>query len=137
MDSLFHPQMNIKQVNAMSALALAHIGDGVFELLVRTKLCLEGGTTNHRLHQNTVALVCAASQSKGIERILPLLTEQEQGFYRRGRNSHTHAAPKSVTPAQYAKATGLEALFGALYLLGQQERLEELFMALWEEDHAL
>lgn len=121
----------------MSALALAHIGDGVFELLVRTKLCVEGGTTNGRLHKDTVALVRATAQAEFVDRLLPRLTEEEQGFYRRGRNAHAHGIPKNVTPVQYAKATGLETLFGALYLMGQKERVQELFMALWEEDHAL
>ncbi len=134
---LFDPQMSLKEVNAMSALALAHIGDGVFELLVRTKLCLEGGTTNHRLHRDTVKLVKATAQAEFIEKLLPLLTQEEQGFYRRGRNAKPHGLPKNVSAGQYAKATGLEALFGALYLLGQRERVLELFGSLWEECHAL
>ena len=133
MEKLFDPNMTKKEINAMSALALAHIGDGVFELLVRTKLCLLGGTTNGRLHKETVALVRAAKQAEFAEKLQPLLTEEEQGLYRRGRNTHVHGVPKSVTPVQYAKATGLEALFGALYLMGQKERLQELFAALWEE----
>lgn len=137
MEKLFDPNMTKKEVNAMSALALAHIGDGVFELLVRTKLCVEGGTTNGRLHKDTVALVRATAQAEFVDRLLPCLTEEEQGFYRRGRNAHAHGIPKNVTPVQYAKATGLETLFGALYLMGQKERVQELFMALWEEDHAL
>lgn len=137
MEKLFDPSMTKKEINAMSALALAHIGDGVFELLVRTRLCLLGGTTNSRLHRQTVALVRAAKQAEFAEKLLPLLSEEEQSFYRRGRNAHAHGVPKSVTPVQYAKATGLEALFGALYLMGQKERLQELFAALWEEENAL
>lgn len=137
MEKLFDPNMTKKEINAMSALALAHIGDGVFELLVRTRLCILGGTTNSRLHRQTVSLVRAAKQAEFAEKLLPLLSEEEQGFYRRGRNAHVHGVPKSVTPVQYAKATGLEALFGALYLMGQKERLQELFAALWEEENAL
>lgn len=137
MSSLFHPKMTPAQVNAMSALALAHIGDAVFELLVRTKLCLGGGTTNGRLHHDTIARVCAPAQAVVAERLATLLTEEETAFYRRGKNSHTHAIPKNATPAQYAKATGLETLFGALYLLGRQERAEALFAAATEEDYAL
>lgn len=137
MNELFHPEMTPAQVNAMSALALAHIGDAVFELLVRTKLCLSGGTTNGRLHHDTIARVCAPAQAALAERIAPLLTEEEAAFYRRGKNSHTHAIPKNATPAQYAKATGLEALLGALFLLGRQARVEALFAAATEEDHAL
>ena len=137
MNDLFHPKMTPAQVNAMSALALAHIGDAVFEVLVRTKLCLSGGTTNGRLHHDTIARVCAPAQAALAERIAPLLTEEEAAFYRRGKNSHTHAIPKNATPAQYAKATGLETLFGALFLLGRQTRVEALFTAATEEDYAL
>ncbi|MGM9554551.1 MAG: Mini-ribonuclease 3 [Faecousia sp.] len=137
MNDLFHPEMTPVQVNAMSALALAHIGDAVFELLVRTKLCLSGGTTNGRLHHDTIARVCAPAQAALAERIAPLLTEEELAFYRRGKNSHTHAIPKNATPAQYAKATGLETLFGALWLLGRQARVEALFTAATEENYAL
>lgn len=136
MEKLFDLKLEHRQVNAMSALALAHLGDGVFELLVRTKLCAEGGTTNHRLHKDTVALVRAEKQAEFADKLLPLLTEEENAFYRRGRNAHPHGIPKHVTPGQYAKATGLEALFGALYLLGERARLEELFAALWEEKNA-
>ena len=129
--------MTEKQINAMSALALAHIGDAVFELLVRTKLCLSGGTTNSRLHQETVAQVCAAAQAKLAEKLQPLLTEQESAWYHRGRNAHPHAIPKSASPAQYAKATGVETLLGALYLRGEQERILQLFAAATEETNAL
>lgn len=133
----FHPSMSPAQINAMSALALAHIGDAVFELLVRTQLCFSGGTTNAALHRNTVARVCAPAQAALTEKLLPLLTEEELAFYKRGRNTHPHAVPKNATPAQYAKATGLETLFGALYLSGRRERIAELFAAVTEEDHAL
>lgn len=137
MQDLLRPQLEEKRVNSISALALAHIGDGVFELMVRTRLCLKGDSTNHRLHKDTVALVRATSQAQFAEKLQPILTPEEQSYYRRGRNSHSHAAPKNVSPVEYAKATGLETLFGALYLLGRQERLKELFAALWEEDYAL
>lgn len=137
MQDYFHPQMSRQALMAMSALALAHVGDGVFELLVRTKLCLEGGTNNHNLHKLTVARVCAPAQAVLADRLQPLLTQEEAGYYRRGRNAHTHAIPKNATAAQYSKATGVEALFGALYLSGQAERLNELFALVTEEDYAL
>ena len=121
----------------MSALALAHVGDGVYELLIRTRLCLSGETTNGRLHRDTVALVCAPKQAELVEKLLPLLTPEEEAFYRRGKNAHPHGIPKNATAVQYSKATGLEALFGALYLLGKRDRVEELFAALMEDDHAL
>jgi ribonuclease-3 family protein len=121
-----------RQVDAISNLGLAHIGDGVFELLCRSYLCAKGGKTVDRLHRETIAMVKATSQAKMVEKILPHLTEEELAFYRRGKNSHVHAVPKSATPAEYAKATGLEALFGALYLMGNRDRLNQLFHIMTE-----
>ena len=79
-------------------------------------------------------MVKATSQAKYMEKLLPLLTDEELAYYRRGKNSHVHAVPKSATPAEYAKATGLEALFGALWLMGHTERLNELFNAIMNEE---
>lgn len=129
-----HPTLTPHEVNALSALALAHLGDAVFELLVRTELCAAGIPKNGNLHRQTVARVCAPAQAAFVDRLLPLLTEEETGYYRRGRNAHVHAIPKNATSAEYSKATGLEALFGALYLLGQQERIEALFAAVRKEE---
>ena len=98
MQDYFHPQMTQQELLAMSSLALAHIGDAVFELLVRTKLCVEGGTTNGRLHQATIALVQAPAQARFALRIQPLLTPEEAAVYRRGRNAHPHGIPKHATP---------------------------------------
>lgn len=137
LQNFFDPNRTPQQVNAMSALALAHIGDAVFELLVRSRLCVLGGSTNSRLHRDTVAQVCAGAQAELADRLLPLLTEEEAAYYRRGRNAHPHGIPKNATPAQYAKATGVEALFGALFLLGRQERANELFVTVTEVPHAL
>ena len=129
MENYFTPVMDRKQINQISALGLAHCGDAVFELLVRTRLCLDGGCTNHRLHRETVARVCASAQAAFAEKLLPLLTEEETAYYRRGRNAHPHGIPKNATPGEYSRATGVEALFGALYLLGRRERAAELFDA--------
>ena len=79
------------------------------------------------LHKDAVSLVKASAQAKFAEAILPFLTEEESAYYRRGKNSHTHAAPKGASPKEYAMATGLETLFGALYLYGRLARLSELF----------
>ena len=133
MENYFHMHMDAKQVGAISNLGLAHIGDGVFELLTRSWLCGHERLTVGRMHKDTIALVQAKSQAKFMEKLLPLLTEDEKAYYRRGKNSHVHAVPKSCTPAEYAKATGLEALFGALYLLGQTDRINELFVTVMEE----
>ncbi len=118
-----------KQIDAISNLGLAHMGDGVWELLCRSYLCAKGKKTVGQLHHDTIAMVKAPAQAEYAGRLLPLLTEQEAAYYRRGKNSHVHAVPKGATPQQYAKATGLEALFGALYLAGEKERLNELFQA--------
>ena len=129
MENLFQMKLPQKQIDAISNLGLAHMGDGVWELLCRGYLCAKGEKTVAQLHRDTIALVKAPAQAEFAEKLLPLLTEQEAAYYRRGKNSHVHAVPKGATPAQYAKATGLEALFGALYLAGQMERLNELFHA--------
>jgi len=116
-----------QQINAISNLGLAHMGDCVFEILCRAYLCSRGEKTVDRLHRDTINMVKASSQAKFADRLLPHLNEEELSWYRRGKNSHVHAVPKSCTPAEYAKATGLEALFGALYLTGQTQRLNILF----------
>jgi ribonuclease-3 family protein len=127
MENFFKLNFTPAQVNAMTNLALAHMGDGVYELLVRGYLCTRGDKTVLKLHRDTVELVKATTQARLMDKILPVLTEEESAYYRRGKNTHTHAAPKSASPKEYAKATGLEALFGALYLMGRTERLAELF----------
>ena len=121
--------MNLSRqdINAISNLGLAHMGDCVFEILCRAYLCAKGGKNVGNLHRDTINMVKATSQAKFADKLLPHLNEEELSWYRRGKNSHVHAVPKSCTPAEYAKATGLEALFGALYLSGQTDRLNELF----------
>ena len=133
MENYFKMNMTRQEVDAISNLGLAHMGDCVFEILCRSYLCAKGGKTVDKLHRDTIHMVKATSQARFVEKLLPLLTEEELAFYRRGKNSHVHAVPKSATPAEYAKATGLEALFGALYLMGQTERLNELFREVIEE----
>ena len=127
MDNYFQMNFDIRQVNAITNLGLAHIGDGVYELMCRSYLCTRGDKTVLKLHKDTVNMVKAPTQAKYADKLKPHLTEEELAFFRRGKNSHTHAAPKSATPQEYAKATGLETLFGALYLLGRTDRLNELF----------
>ena len=133
MENYFQMNMTQAQVNAISNLGLAHMGDCVFEILVRAYLCSKGEKTVDKLHRDTIRMVKATSQAEFADKMLPLLTEEELAYYRRGKNSHVHAVPKSATPAQYAKATGVEALFGALYLMGRTERLNELFKIVIEE----
>ena len=134
MDNLFELQFTLRQVNELQSTGLAHIGDGAYELMCRAYLCEKGDQTVLKLHKDTVNLVKAPTQAAFADKIKPFLTEEEIGFFRRGKNAHTHAAPKSASRTQYAKATGLEALFGALYLLGRIERLNELFAIMMKED---
>ena len=134
MENYFKMDLNGADVNAISNLGLAHMGDCVFEILCRGYLCARGGKNVGNLHRDTINLVKAQSQAKFVDKLLPLLTEEELAYYRRGKNSHVHAVPKSCTPAEYAKATGLEALFGALYLMGRTERLNALFKTVMEID---
>ena len=130
------PQMTMRDVSAVSSLGLAHIGDAVYEILVRTLLISRGETTGTHLHQDTTKLVNAGSQSEAANLLLPILSEEELSFYRRGRNADVRHIPKNATHAQYSRATGLECLFGALYLLGRRERINELFQIIAEEQYA-
>ena len=125
--------MEKRQIDAISNVGLAHIGDGVYELMCRSYLCARGDHTIKRLHLDSIQLVKASTQAKFADKLRPHLTEEEYAYYRRGKNAHTHAAPKSATPQEYSKATGLETLFGALYLAGKTERLNELFHIIIEE----
>ena len=127
MENYFQLNFSDDRLKSMTVLGLAHIGDGVYELMCRAYLCDKGDKTVLKLHRDTIDMVKAPAQAKFIDLLLPHLTEEEFGFYRRGKNAHTHANPKSPTKQEYAKATGLETLFGALYLQGKTDRLNQLF----------
>lgn len=127
MENYFQMNLSPGQVNQISNLSLALVGDGVYELLCRTYLCCKGDHKVLHLHKDTVQMVNATAQAQYADKLLPVLTEEELAFFRRGKNAHTHAAPKAATKQDYAKATGLECLFGALYLQGKTDRLNELF----------
>ena len=127
MENYFKMNLSHQEITAISNLGLAHMGDCVFEILCRGYLCAKGGRNVGNLHRDTINMVNATSQAKFMDKLLPHLTEEERAFYRRGKNAHVHAVPKSCTPAEYAKATGLEALCGALYLAGETDRINELF----------
>lgn len=134
MENLLSLHFTLPEVNRISVLGLAHIGDGVYELLVRSYLCVKGDTTLKNLHSDTIDMVKAPAQARYAALLYDMLTPEEQDFYRRGKNAHTHAAPKSASPREYAMATGLETLFGALYLMGKTERLTELFSVITKEE---
>lgn len=133
MENYFQMNFDKNRVNGISNLGLAHVGDGVYELLVRSYLCAKGDSTVRTLHRDAVSLVKASAQAKFAEKMLPKLDEEELDYYRRGKNTHTHAAPKAASAKEYAMATGLETLFGALYLYGRTDRLNELFHTVMEE----
>ena len=118
----FAPEMTPAQVGAYSTLALAHIGDGVYELMMRTALCAAGLTAVTDLHRET----------RAAEAIQPALTDEERAVYKRGRNAKVNSVPQHADVAQYHAATGLETLFGWLYLLGRTQRLRELFSKITE-----
>ena len=134
MTDYFHLNAAPDTVRAISSLGLAHLGDGVFEVMVRSWLCLRGKARPRDLHRATVKYVAAPAQAAAVERLLPILTEEEAGVYRRGRNTAPHSVPKAASRAQYQSATGLEALFGWLWLQGRTERRNQLFAVIMEEE---
>ena len=133
MTDYFSVQMKDDEIRAISSIGLAHLGDCVYELLVRTYLCAHGKATGKGLHRATVELVRAPAQAEAAEKILPLLTEEEQAVFRRGRNANVQSIPKNASRAQYQQATALEALLGWLYLRGEKDRVEELFAVMMGE----
>ena len=133
MTEYFSVQLPDDEIRAISSIGLAHLGDAVFELLVRTYLCAHGKATGKGLHRATVELVRAPAQAAAAEKILPMLTEAEQAVFRRGRNANVQSIPKNASRAQYQQATALEALLGWLFLRGEKGRIEELFAAMMEE----
>ncbi len=133
MQDLFSITMTDAQLQAMSSIALAHVGDAVYELLVRGYLCCNGKATGKGMHRATVELVCAGRQAALSRVIMALLTPEEADVFRRGRNANVHAAPHNASMSDYRYATALEALFGWLWLQGKKDRLLSLFDAMMEE----
>ena len=127
MEDYFSVVLRDDELRAISSIGLAHLGDAVFELLVRTYLCAHGKATGRGLHRATVALVCAESQARRAQSILPLLSEEELAVFKRGRNAQVHSVPTHASRAQYGEATALEALLGWLYLRGERDRINTLF----------
>lgn len=121
--------MNEKENRLLSAQALAYVGDSVMELCVRSLLLEKGLRHSRELNRAALGYVSAIAQAEAVGRILPELTEDELGVYRRAHNAgHLSNVPKSATVGQYRAATGLEALFGYLYLCGDLPRVRELFL---------
>ena len=133
MENYFHLHLPEDDIRNISSIGLAHLGDAVYELLVRSWLCAHGKATGKGLHRATVELVRAPAQAEAAEKILPMLMEEEQAVFRRGRNANVHSIPQHASRAQYQQATALEALLGWLYLRGERARIEELFAVMMEE----
>ena len=133
MENYFHLRLPEDTLRGISSIGLAHLGDAVYELLVRSYLCAQGRATGKELHRSAVELVRAEAQSQRAERILPLLTEEELHVFKRGRNAHVNTIPHSASRSEYLRATALECLLGHLYLTGQTDRLNQLFCAMMEE----
>ena len=127
MSDFLHTTLSEKEILQLSATALAHIGDAVFEVMVRGNLISRGLCKAGDLHKNTVLSVSAAAQKEAAEKILPLLTEEETDIFRRARNAKVNSIPKHSDYATYHTSTAFEALWGYLYLLGRYDRLNEFF----------
>ena len=112
---------------SLNGLTLAYLGDAVLEVQTRKRLLSLGITDLKTLNKSALSYVRAVDQSAAMDRLLPHLSEDEEAIFKRGRNSHGVSAPKSATVVQYRRATGMEALFGWLYLKGENERIEALF----------
>ena len=137
MTDYLHLNMSRDDLLATSSLGLAHLGDAVFEVMVRAWLALHGKAKPKDLHKATVSYVSAPAQAAMAEKIQPALSEEEADVFRRGRNAAPHSIPKAASRGQYQTATALEALFGWLWLQGRHDRLNELFGLMMEgEDHA-
>ena len=134
MEDYFALHLADDEIRAISSIGLAHLGDAVYELLVRSWLCAHGRATGKELHRASVELVRAPAQARRAERILPLLTERELAVFKRGRNAHVNTIPHSASRSDYLRATALECLLGDLYLRGERERISALFAVMMEEE---
>ena len=126
MRDYLRPELN-DELHSISTLGLAYIGDAVFDLLVRTCLCVRGTLSAKNLHAGALEYVSAKAQSAAAERIQSEFSAEELAVFRRGRNAHVSSVPRASTCGEYHAATGLETLFGYLYLKGETQRLGELF----------
>ena len=125
---LFNTPLTAQQLREVPTLSLAYMGDGVFELLARRHVLGLASARASSLHRKVVAFTRAEAQAVAAQAIWPLLSDAERAVFLRGRNAKPHSIPRHATAREYALATGLEALFGWLWLSGESERL----LALWE-----
>ena len=115
-----------KDIRSFSPLTLAYIGDAVYEIVIRTIIVEKGNAPVNKLHHKASSLVKAVAQKAAMEKILPLLTKEEEAVYKRGRNDKSYTSAKNASVIDYRIATGFEALMGFLYLMGRNERMLEL-----------
>ncbi len=123
-------------LHTYSTASLAYLGDCVLELCVRERLVREGLSSSAALNRKALTYVRATAQAEAMKRLLPLLSEEEEGVFRRGRNMGHTNTPKSATVSEYRSATGMETLFGYLHLAGRRERIAELFEAAYPMEKA-
>jgi ribonuclease-3 family protein len=119
--------------NQIGSIALAFLGDAVFSLMARDALLHTGNLSPNGLHKRAISMVRASAQSEAVEKISSILTEEEEAVFKRGRNVNSTKIPKNAEALEYRRATGLEALFGYLYLKGENERLNYLFSVIFKE----
>lgn len=122
------------EIEGLSPLVLAYIGDAVYELCVRTALAASGGGNVRELHRRAVGVVRAEAQAESLRRLDGFLTEEEEAIVRRGRNAKSGMSPRHASVLEYRHSTGFEALLGFLFLRSELDRLKEIFTRLAEEE---
>ena len=132
MEEFIKIEREAQDVNMMSPLTWAYVGDCVYELYVRTKLINETNLKPHKLHIESIKFVKAKAQAEILEKLMEYLTEEEKDIVRRGRNTQNHHLPKNSNVTEYMYATAFEGLIGYLYLTKQNKRLDEIFKLIFE-----
>ena len=125
-EEIINREKNENEVNTMSPLIWAYVGDCVYELYIRTKLVNETNLKPHKLHIETIKYVKAQAQAERLKKIQEYLTEEEKDIVRRGRNAQNHHLPKNCNVEDYSYATAFEALIGYLFLTGNMDRVKEI-----------
>lgn len=125
-ESLNLNNLSDREASQYSPLSLAYLGDSVLDLMVKNRFVVSSNKQTYKYHKDVTAIVKAVNQAKFVDEIMSELSEEEIDIYKRGRNATTHSKAKNATMSEYRKATGLEALFGYLYLKGDNERIHTL-----------
>lgn len=125
-ESLNYNDLSDREASQYSPLTLAYLGDSVLDLMVKNRFVISSNKQTYKYHKDVTAIVKAVNQAKFVDEIMSELSEEEIDIYKRGRNATTHSKAKNATMSEYRKATGLEALFGYLYLKGDNTRINFL-----------